>query len=97
MGLHFGEPLMAKDPTTRRMNYFGPPVNITAHITAMTHGGQVIISQTMRDKLAEAGESKRFSFVDLGKFQLKGAAHNPYRGSSDLRQRVTPNQYPHQL
>jgi hypothetical protein len=70
MGVHVGEPRMAKDPTTRKMDYYGPPVNAAAHITAMAHGGQVVVSEALRSAL----ELKdRPHLLDLGRFEMNDA------------------------
>ena len=45
MGVHVGTPRMVRDPMTRRMEYIGPVVNAAARITALTHGGQIVMSQ----------------------------------------------------
>lgn len=55
MGVHVGTPKVVRDPMTRRVEYIGPVVNAAARITAMTHGGQVVMSQAVFAKLkAEA-------------------------------------------
>ena len=44
MGVHVGQPRMVRDPMTRRVEYIGPVINAAARITAMTHGGQILLS-----------------------------------------------------
>jgi class 3 adenylate cyclase len=44
MGIHVGAPRAVCDPMTRRVEFIGPVVNAAARITAMTHGGQVLMS-----------------------------------------------------
>ncbi len=41
MDIHVGAPLLVRDPMSRRYEYVGVPVNLTAHITSLAHGGQV--------------------------------------------------------
>jgi class 3 adenylate cyclase len=41
MGLNYGEPRRLRDVVTRRVEYHGSVVNIAAHLTTITHGGQV--------------------------------------------------------
>ncbi len=41
MGVHVGKPRVVNDPTSRKIEYMGPCVNIAARITALTHSGQV--------------------------------------------------------
>jgi predicted ATPase/class 3 adenylate cyclase len=64
MALHTGE------CEERDGDYFGPPVNRTARLEAIAHGGQVVVSQAttvlVRDSLPEGIE-----LVDLGSHRLK--------------------------
>jgi class 3 adenylate cyclase len=56
MGVHVGHPRAVKDAMTRRVEYVGSVVNTAARMTALAHGGQVLVSQPVRDRLAaEAG------------------------------------------
>jgi hypothetical protein len=50
MGVHTGTPKMVRDPMTRRVEYIGPVVNAAARITALAHGGQVLISEAAHAK-----------------------------------------------
>ncbi|QTF49759.1 putative serine/threonine-protein kinase/receptor [Acanthamoeba polyphaga mimivirus] len=52
MGLHAGTVKIMQDPVTRRYEYSGVTVNIAAKITMMTHGGQVIMSEQVTDKIS---------------------------------------------
>ncbi len=42
MGVHVGKAQQVRDPMTRKFEYVGPAVNVSARITAMSHGGQVL-------------------------------------------------------
>lgn len=44
MGVHVGVPKLIRDPLSRRYEYAGPPVSLTAQITALAHGGQILLS-----------------------------------------------------
>ena len=61
MGLHAGEPLVADGA------YLGTDVNRTARICSAGHGGQVLVSSTVRDLVGD-----RFEFLDLGSYALAG-------------------------
>jgi class 3 adenylate cyclase len=58
MGVTVGRPKMAKDPVSRRIEYIGPVVNTAARITALTHGGQVLISQELKKQLKDHSITK---------------------------------------
>lgn len=44
MGIHWGKPVCAEDPTTHRMDYFGPMVNRSARVMSQALGGQIMAS-----------------------------------------------------
>lgn len=76
MGVHVGLPKLVRDPTTRRAEYIGPVVNTAARITAMTHGGQIVLSHTTYAKIIEhplfspgTPENKQ-RLLPLGKFEM---------------------------
>jgi class 3 adenylate cyclase len=74
MGVHVGQPRMVRDPMTRRVEYIGPVINAAARITAMTHGGQVLLSGATFAKVQDtelSREAKRM--VCLGKFEMPDA------------------------
>jgi class 3 adenylate cyclase len=89
MGVHLGTPRTVRDPMTRRVEYIGPVVNAAARITAMTHGGQIVLSHTVHNKIKdsaepqqEGGQSRpRHTLVSLGKFEIpdtpQGTTHTP--------------------
>ena len=60
IGIHTGEPLLVPP------RYVGMDVHRTARVMAAGHGGQVLVSQSTRDLVADA-----FEFVDLGPHRLK--------------------------
>lgn len=60
MGIHTGTPTLTPE------GYVGVDVHRGARICAAGHGGQILISKTTRDKLAESIELK-----DLGEHRLK--------------------------
>ena len=53
MGVHYGEPRAERDPITTRMDYFGPMVNRSARVEGATHGGQIIVSQSVVTALGD--------------------------------------------
>ena len=70
MGMHTGEPLLIRHPDGAP-DYFGPVVNRAARVAAAGYGGQVLISEPAR-VLAAAADSPQVTFLDLGKYRLKG-------------------------
>nr|UDO47406.1 ser/thr kinase [Pandoravirus massiliensis] len=44
MGVHVGTPRLLRDPATKRVAYEGPAVDAAARITALAHGGQIVLS-----------------------------------------------------
>jgi len=44
MGIHAGKPVCELDPTTDRMDYFGPVVNRAARVSGVADGGEIFIS-----------------------------------------------------
>jgi class 3 adenylate cyclase len=85
MGVHVGTPKMVRDAMTRRVEYIGPVVNAAARITAMTHGGQIVVSHVAFEKLnaSATSDAMRVSkqqqlkkrIVQLGKFEMPDAPH----------------------
>lgn len=74
MGVHVGTPKIIRDPMTRRVEYIGPVVNAAARITALAHGGQVVISEAAYRKYtnAQTEENKR-TLLGLGMFEMPDA------------------------
>ena len=74
MGVHVGTPKAVRDPITRRVEYIGPVVNATARITALTHGGQIVLSQAVYEKIkattAAAGHPHTGRLRSLGRFEM---------------------------
>ena len=64
MGLHTGEPENAAE------GYVGLDVHRAARICAAGHGGQILISQTTRDLIADE-PSASIGVVDLGTHRLR--------------------------
>lgn len=60
MGVHSGEAI------ERDGNYFGPPLNQTARLMSIGHGGQVLVSDITKGLVTAAG----FEFLDLGEHRL---------------------------
>ncbi len=71
MGLHTGESLRGET------GYLGMDVHSAARICAAGHGGQILLSQTTRDLVADVLPDG-LSLRDLGEHRLKDLAH-PHR------------------
>ena len=73
MGVHVGIPAPRPDPLTGRMDYFGPMVNRAARVSSAAHGGQVIVSGAVFERIALALEQLGSPVAtDLGSHWLKG-------------------------
>jgi predicted ATPase/class 3 adenylate cyclase len=67
IGLHSGEPMLAAG------GYVGMDVHRAARICQAAHGGQIVISQTTRDLVADSLPNG-VAIHDLGEYQLKDLA-----------------------
>jgi class 3 adenylate cyclase len=65
VGIHSGYPTSTAD------NYVGLDVNVTSRITALGHGGQIVVSANTREA-ARASTASRVRFVTLGPHRLRG-------------------------
>ena len=65
IGIHSGY------PTSTTSNYVGIDVNTTARITALGHGGQIVVSANTREAV-RATNGRGLRFVDLGTQRLRG-------------------------
>eukprot|EP01012_Entosiphon_sulcatum_P067156 TRINITY_DN9670_c0_g1_i1.p1 TRINITY_DN9670_c0_g1~~TRINITY_DN9670_c0_g1_i1.p1 ORF type:complete len:1171 (-),score=117.30 TRINITY_DN9670_c0_g1_i1:13-3525(-) len=83
MGVHSGEPFHEMDPTTARMDYFGPVVNRAARIAAHGRGGEIVLSQAAFDDIqpviqadptAGSEISGGIALSFMGEFAIKGFA-----------------------
>jgi predicted ATPase/class 3 adenylate cyclase len=64
IGIHTGEPELAPE------GYVGPDVHVAARICAAAHGGQVVVSQAVRDLVGDE-HAAGLSFRPLGRHRLK--------------------------
>ncbi|MBF0548295.1 MAG: tetratricopeptide repeat protein [Candidatus Riflebacteria bacterium] len=73
MGIHSGIPECKPDPKTGRMDYFGPMVNRAARVGGAAHGGQILVSGSVWERVSSrlSGIGSPF-FCDLGQHRLKG-------------------------
>ncbi len=69
IGMHCGAPDCRIDPTTGRMDYFGPVANRAARVNAAAHEGQILISNTVKEACPDFDEAK---MEDLGPHRLRG-------------------------
>ena len=83
IGLNAGEPIAEDDPDGRS-DLFGTAVNEAARITATAKGGEILVSNVVR----ELAKGKDFLFADRGEASLKGF-DEPVR-LYDVRWRADP-------
>ena len=73
MGLHTGRPFIRQD--RNRLTYRGPDTNRAARVMSAGQGGQILLSQTTRDKVGEIlqadAEFHAVKFEELGARRLK--------------------------
>eukprot|EP00163_Fabomonas_tropica_P010422 TRINITY_DN2054_c0_g1_i3.p1 TRINITY_DN2054_c0_g1~~TRINITY_DN2054_c0_g1_i3.p1 ORF type:complete len:1170 (-),score=362.91 TRINITY_DN2054_c0_g1_i3:186-3695(-) len=75
MGVHFGKVQARPDPVSRRMDYFGHPVNVAARVSGQARGGQIFLSSDAWDNLQEWAspeDMKEYHVLSQGQVQLKG-------------------------
>lgn len=72
VGIHTGEPICTLDPTTGRMDYFGPMVNRAARVSGAGHGDQILLSDStfiavkphLKDEVVENLSEHRLKGLD---------------------------------
>jgi len=69
MGIHWGKPVCAEDPTTHRMDYFGPMVNRSARIMSQALGGQIMVSSDVVREIERMKEELDNSHPSYSQFQ----------------------------
>ena len=57
MGINWGRPVCEIDPVTKRMDYFGPMVNLAACIEGVADGGQTCVSSDFLSEVQRMLES----------------------------------------
>ncbi len=67
IGLNAGEPIAEDDPGGRG-DLFGTAVNLAARIAAQAKGGEILVSEAVRQIVA----GKKFPFSDRGERELRG-------------------------
>ena len=67
IGLNAGEPVAEEGPDGRS-DLFGTAVNMAARIAAQAQGGEILVSDVVRQLVAGKG----FAFADRGEQTLKG-------------------------
>jgi hypothetical protein len=76
MGVHVGTPKANKDARTRQVEYSGPAVNMTARVTSLTHGGQILLSHDVYERIRDtdlAKQKKRVLY--LGRFAMPDSSN----------------------
>ena len=67
MGLHVGEAIKELS------DFFGKAVIFAARITTLAHGGQILVSSTLHDLAANAGDLR---FAPVGEKRAQGPGRN---------------------
>lgn len=77
MGIHFGMADDEEDKVARRMDYHGIHMIIAARVSALADGGQIHITETIKEIVDALPESERpdIAIYDLGLVHLKGLMH----------------------
>lgn len=74
MGIHTGRPFISRD--RNRLTYRGPATNRASRVMGAAHGGQIIMSETAKEKVGDALKSdSEFAeawFLKRGDYNLKG-------------------------
>ena len=83
MGIHFGHPACRRNPITGRMDYFGPVVNRSARVSDSAHGGQVVCTAEVADRLTAGIAAGEFPTSTL---HLKDLGFHRYKGITELVQ-----------
>eukprot|EP01062_Namystynia_karyoxenos_P002849 TRINITY_DN109_c0_g1_i1.p1 TRINITY_DN109_c0_g1~~TRINITY_DN109_c0_g1_i1.p1 ORF type:complete len:1426 (+),score=348.71 TRINITY_DN109_c0_g1_i1:110-4279(+) len=77
MGVHLGSPENMRDPVTKRMDYFGPMVNLAARVGGAAQGGELVCSAPVHEVLLQSGsqfEELDVNLVPLGEHTFKGVS-----------------------
>eukprot|EP00755_Sulcionema_specki_P022057 Sspe_Gene.13744::Locus_4721_Transcript_1_1_Confidence_1.000_Length_5612::g.13744::m.13744 len=77
MGYHTGTPLQERDPTTGRIDFFGPVVNYAARVAAKGHGGEIVISEAAHLDCYDGVHDAGVVALELGVVGLKGFEPQP--------------------
>eukprot|EP01012_Entosiphon_sulcatum_P039154 TRINITY_DN5131_c0_g1_i1.p1 TRINITY_DN5131_c0_g1~~TRINITY_DN5131_c0_g1_i1.p1 ORF type:complete len:307 (-),score=38.23 TRINITY_DN5131_c0_g1_i1:20-802(-) len=75
MGIHFGEPTLQLKGTT--VDYFGPMVNVSARVESRALGGQILITEELREQYMHSlppAEGIEVQVLEKGLHHLKGVA-----------------------
>jgi class 3 adenylate cyclase len=76
MGVHSGTTRMIRDPMSRRVEYIGPTVHTAARITALAHGGQILVSHATHHQVITSHEdSIHHNIACLGTFEMPDSPH----------------------
>jgi class 3 adenylate cyclase len=72
MGVHSGPARMIRDPMSRRVEYIGPTVHTAARITALAHGGQILLSNAAHRQVRSSSlaQEMRNNIACLGTFEM---------------------------
>ena len=85
MGLHVGQPSCRRNPTTKRMDYFGQMVNLAARVSDSGHGGQIVcteeVTRIVIDEVAREKEKAEREWAE--EREEEGGGHSSDDDDSD--------------
>ncbi|AQN68650.1 protein tyrosine kinase (PTK) family protein [Saudi moumouvirus] len=65
MGVHYGTTKITQDPMTKKYQYSGPVVNVTAKITTSAQGGQIIISEEVYKNMTDKTNAIKIGHINV--------------------------------
>jgi len=90
MGIHQGKSSCKRNPVTYRMDYFGPEVSIASHVSSSAYGGQIMVSDSVKDAVSREDWKAKFPALDYPMLKYLGKINPEDAGQVKLWQAVIP-------